>query len=575
MKLITPEVPDYDPFEWEQLPFRERARLVCEAWCLQGYGSPLLVYVAYLLKIAGYIALWFFFCGFTPGMGALADVSAWWASPAAFQKAILLTTLVEGLGVAGSSGPLTGRYIPPFGGALYFLRPGTTKLSLFPNLPLLGGTRRTLVDVLLYASFVGLALAGLVSAEIPREVFLGLVVVVPLMGIADKTLFLAARSEHYWPTVLCFAFMPNWVAGAKAVQLAIWFWAGVSKCNHHFPTVVAVMTSNHPVIQAGWIRRRMYKSFPEDVRPATPTILLTHVGTLFELVAPLFLAFAVGGWPLAVGLAMMVGLHAFIFSNMPMAVPLEWNVMAVYGGFALFYVHPDIPFWSMDSWPVAAVLFCTLVLVPLFGNLFPARFSFLVSMRYYAGNWPYTIWLFRGDSRKKMQQLKMSAPWVHDQLDKLYEPAVTHAILGKVLGFRLMHLQGRALSELLPKTVPRLQDYEYYDGEIICGLVLGWNFGDGHLHNERLLRAVQAQCGFEPGELRCLCVEAQPLGRPTMAYRIYDAATGLLEEGKVDVNAMRQRQPWDAPGEGGDAGAGGDAVDAGDAPGQAAGGARV
>ena len=31
MKLITPEVPDYDPFEWEQLPFRERARLVCEA----------------------------------------------------------------------------------------------------------------------------------------------------------------------------------------------------------------------------------------------------------------------------------------------------------------------------------------------------------------------------------------------------------------------------------------------------------------------------------------------------------------------------------------------------------------
>ncbi|MCB9656575.1 MAG: DUF3556 domain-containing protein [Sandaracinaceae bacterium] len=547
MKLMKPELPPYDPFEWERLPFRERAKLVCESWCMDGYGSPFVVYVAYLLKIAGYIALWFFFCGFTPGLGSTADLARWWADPVAFQKAILLTTMMEGLGMAGSSGPLTGRYLPPFGGFLYFLRPGTTKLALFPALPLLGGTRRTLFDVALYAGFLGLALTGLCSASIPGEVWLGLVVVVPLMGIADKTLFPAARSEHYWPTMLCFAFMPNWVAGAKAVQLAIWFWAGVSKCNAHFPTVVGVMTSNHPVVQAKWIRRRMYKDFPNDVRPAAPTIVLTHIGTLIELVMPMILAFAVGGWPLTLGLTLMVGLHLFIFSNMPMAVPLEWNVMAVYGAFALFYVHPDVSVFHMDSLPVAAVLFTTLVLVPLFGNLFPERFSFLVSMRYYAGNWPYTIWLFKGDSRKKMMQLTMSAPWVHDQLNKLYEPAVTHAILGKVLGFRLMHLQGRALSELLPKTVPNLADYEYYDGEIIAGLVLGWNFGDGHLHNERLLRIVQDTCGFEPGELRCLCVEAQPLGRPTMAYRIYDAATGLLEAGKVDVRAMQARQPWDAP----------------------------
>ena len=30
-------------------------------------------------------------------------------------------------------------------------------------------------------------------------------------------------------------------------------------------------------------------------------------------------------------------------------------------------------------------------------------------------------------------------------------------------------------------------------------------------------RAVQEQCGFEEGELRCIFVEAQPLGRPTLA----------------------------------------------------------
>jgi hypothetical protein len=308
-----------------------------------------------------------------------------------------------------------------------------------------------------------------------------------------------------------------------------------------------VMTSNHPILQPKWLRKRVYADFPNDVRPAGPTTALAHFGTLLEMLVPVVLAFAVGGWPLAIGLAGMCGLHFFIFSNMPMAVPLEWNVMAVYGGFALFYVHPEVSFWEISSIPVALVLFASLVVVPLLGNLFPERFSFLVSMRYYAGNWPYSVWLFRGDSAKKMQALTMPAPWVYAQLEHLYTPHDARSIVSKVLGFRMMHLQGRALSELLPKTVDDLAAYDYYDGEIVCGLVLGWNFGDGHLSNERLLSIVQERCGFDEGELRVLCVEAQPMLKGTMAYRIYDAKRGLMEQGKVDVNAMRERQPWDAP----------------------------
>jgi hypothetical protein len=69
-------------------------------------------------------------------------------------------------------------------------------------------------------------------------------------------------------------------------------------------------------------------------------------------------------------------------------------------------------------------------------------------------------------------------------------------------------------------------------------------FGDGHLHREPLLRAIQAQCGFVAGELRCIFVEGQPFGRATMDYWIHDAATGLMDAGTLDVRAMRQRQPW-------------------------------
>jgi hypothetical protein len=74
--------------------------------------------------------------------------------------------------------------------------------------------------------------------------------------------------------------------------------------------------------------------------------------------------------------------------------------------------------------------------------------------------------------------------------------------------------------------------------------VLGWNFGDGHLHQEQLLAAVQAQCGFEEGELRCVFVESQPLFQGTLGYRIHDAKTGLREEGKLEVRDLLRRQPW-------------------------------
>ena len=47
--------------------------------------------------------------------------------------------------------------------------------------------------------------------------------------------------------------------------------------------------------------------------------------------------------------------------------------------------------------------------------------------------------------------------------------------------------------------------------EVVAASVLGWNYGEGHLCDEHLLRAVQSQCHFEDGELRAIVVESQPL----------------------------------------------------------------
>ena len=110
--------------------------------------------------------------------------------------------------------------MPPIGGALYFLRPGTLKLPLFEGLPVVGGARRTVLDVALYATNAAILVWGLTAPAVGPEHLWPLVVTLPLMGITDRTLFLVHRSEHYLSLVICLLFAEHWIAGSKFVWMA-------------------------------------------------------------------------------------------------------------------------------------------------------------------------------------------------------------------------------------------------------------------------------------------------------------------------------------------------------------------
>ncbi len=545
MKALEPIPPPYDIGEWQKKPFAERTKMVCQAWALQGYGTPSVIYLVYILKIAFYVWMWTFFCSFTAGLGDLGNFGAWYYEPIAFQKAVLWSMVFEGLGLGCGSGPLTGRYKPPIGGALYFLRPGTTKVPLIPGLPVFGGPTRTLLDVVLYAAHMGFLFRALVAPELSTELLIPPLVLLPLLGITDKTLYLASRAEHYYVALVCFLFPYDWIAGSKFVWVAIWMWAATSKLNHHFPAVVAVMQSNSPLTRIGSLRKLFYRSYPNDLRPSRLTHFMAHAGTAVELTFPLVLLLSDGGITTTVTLVVMLLFHTFITSSIPMGVPIEWNVIMVYGAFVLFGHYANVSAFSISSPILITFLAVMLVAVPLLGNLFPSRFSFLSSMRYYAGNWAYSVWLFKGDCSEKLDRhLTKIAPRVPDQLRPLYDEETIAATLSKVLAFRSMHLHGRCLQSLLPKAVDDIDDYEYMDGELIAGIVVGWNFGDGHLHHMQLLRAVQGQCQFEEGELRHIFVESQPMGRATHTWTISDAATGVRETGEIAVKDLLELQPW-------------------------------
>ncbi len=545
MKLLDPKPLPFDFEQWQKQPFAKRCQMLCEAWALQGYGSPPSVFVFYILKMGLYMGFWMFFCSFSTELGSPSEIGSWWAVPEALIKAVLWSILFEGMGLGSGSGPLTGKYFPPVTAVAHFVRPGTIKLPLFPKAPVIGGDKRNIVDVLLYIAHLGFLLRALIAPELTPELLLPNAILLPLLGILDRSIFLSARAEHYYVALLCFLFPEDALAGSKWVWWGVWFWAATSKLNQHFPSVIGVMLSNSAIFQSTWLRRRLYKSYPDDLRPSRLAAMMAHSGTLIEYTFPILLVLGDGGPLTQFALVAMLLFHLFITGNIPMGVPIEWNVIMVYGAFVLFGAHADVSLLTLQSPLLIAALATGLLLVPLIGNFFPQYVSFLLSMRYYAGNWAYSVWLFKKGTEEKLDDhLVKTSKTLMKQLAPFYDPLTAESLVSKVTGFRMMHLHGRALQLLVPRAVENIDDYIWRDGELVAGVALGWNFGDGHLHHELLLEAIQKRCQFEPGDVRCIFVESQPMARPHLDWRIADAAEGQLDSGRIQISELRKLQPY-------------------------------
>lgn len=542
-KLIAPQPLPFDYDEWQQKPFNERVVMLCRAWAIQGYGAPVAVYSFYFLKIAFYISMWFFFCSYSVSLGTYHTFTAWWFQPEAICKAVVWSMLFESIGMGCGSGPLTARYFPPFGAVFHFLRPGTIKMPLFPAV--FKSDKRTILDVFLYIAFIFFIVKALISTTITPLILLPIIIVLPIAALFDKTIFLSARGEHYYIALICFLFPLDAIPATKIVWLAIWFWAATSKLNRHFPSVIGVMISNSAILQIPWLRKKMYINFPDDLRASKLSKFLAHFGTIIEYAFPLMLVFGNGGQITVIALVIMFFFHLYITSSIPMAVPLEWNFIMVYGAFVLFGNYATVSIFSLHSLVLMLVLFIAVFLLPLLGNLFPKYISFLVSMRYYAGNWAYSVWLFKKGTEEKLDHhIIKCTQTVDKQLRLFYDEKTANSLISKVIAFRAMHLHGRILQQVIPKMVDNIDDYIWRDGELVAGVVLGWNFGDGHLHDEQLLRAIQKRCNYESGELRCLFVEAQPIFNTCMHWRMVDAKDGMLQEGNACVKDLEALQPW-------------------------------
>ncbi|MDT5091793.1 MAG: hypothetical protein QOH60_1156 [Mycobacterium sp.] len=569
MGFTTPNLPKVDPEEFLTRPLMERIRVMALKWVDYGYGVPRMIHVLYIAKLVVFYAIGgIAIATVTSGLPAFWHVSQWWNQPIVYQKAILWTVLLELIGLAGSWGPLAGKTKPMTGGYRFWARPNTIRLRPWRWVPLTSGNRRTWFDVVLYLALIAVLVVALVlpgvhsdslSAAVPANtsglvnpaVLIAPIVLLVLIGLRDKTVFLAARGEQYLPALVFFAGLPfvDMIVALKILIFTVWFWAGISKFGLHFTSVIPPMVSNSPTMPIKWIKRMHYRKYPDDLRPSHVASFMAHgPGTVVEIIAPLTLLLSPWPWLTYIAVAIMVSFHLFIISTFPLAVPVEWNALFAYAVIFLFVGYPNWNGYSladMSSPWLTVVVFVALCFFPVLGNLRPDLVSFLPAMRQYAGNWASATWAFAPGAEEKLNRVTRSAGNQVDQMiDFGYDPGEAELFAQQTIAWRAMHSQGRGLFSVLLKNLPDIDRRTVREAEVVCNTLIGFNFGDGHLHDEDLIEAVQDEAQFEPGELIVVWVESQPIQRRVQEYKVIDAALGVIERGTWNVEDTINEQPW-------------------------------
>jgi hypothetical protein len=298
-----------------------------------------------------------------------------------------------------------------------------------------------------------------------------------------------------------------------------------------------------------WLRRKHYRDFPHDLRPSWVAGFMAHVnGSFVEIVAPLVLFFSTAKWLTVVAALLMVGFHTFIISTFPLAVPLEWNVVFIY---AIAFLFLGFPAWDgyyvtdMSSPWLTVAIAVGLMFFPILGNLRPDKVSFLVAMRQYSANWATSLWAFAPGAETKLNRVTRSAGNNVDQLIASgYEPKWAEITMQRTIGFRSLHTHARGTFSVLLSHLPDIDARTVREGEFLSNTLIGFNFGDAHLHGKELIAAVQSEAGFEPGELLVVVAESSPLDSDIQHYELVDAALGVTERGSFKVSDEVKEQPW-------------------------------
>ena len=252
---------------------------------------------------------------------------------------------------------------------------------------------------------------------------------------------------------------------------------------------------------------KLYRDYNNnDLRPSFIAILFSRFGIFLEIGSAIFVIFESTR---IYGLITSFLLHSFIFFNFAPGAVNEWNVSNLVASYSLFYATcgdnmNDINDWynnigSMNLMLKLALFWC-LLCVPFFGNVIsPDKVSFLLSYRYYAGNWEHNFLIVKKSVWNSLILAGIN-PQCHNKIDTMFNDKVKTN-----LGWRLCSsLNGKAIEPILHKLLFKYNlincdsnnnnnEYYYIDVGFIFNQVVGWHFADAQNSKENFLYAIK-QC---------------------------------------------------------------------------------
>ena len=355
MGLLAARTPAFDLAEWRAPPFSQRLEAAARDRAAHGTGLPGAIFASYLLKLIVFAGGALLVVAATSDVGGIGDLGSWWAAPIALQKVVVWALLWEILGLGRGSLPLSFRFRPAIGGALYWLQPETLRLPPWPaRVPFTAGTRRTAVDVSLYVVVLvsGCVLLGSGGGMLPSWPIWVLLVALVALGLRDRTAFRAARPELYGAMLVVFLFPAGNMAFALKIVLVAGWWSAAA-FGRAAPHAMAAAVSGAPWLRSSALAARLWAA---KLRPSRVVASAAHLGTVLLLVLPVVLVVARGGRVTDVAVAIMVALLVLDAATFRAGAALEGSAFLVYATLLLFRHDAGVGGASLNSPLLMAVL---------------------------------------------------------------------------------------------------------------------------------------------------------------------------------------------------------------------------
>jgi len=436
----------------------------------------------------------------------------------------------------------------PFVSWWNFVHTGTLTCPLLPGLP----NVRTLPLVLLYLAYVMLLIRAMLQDDVGGSgsvwpILLCLSVILP----QDLVIFLASRGEHYIYFLVCAMFTSEeFLFGCQMIQVAVWTWAGISKLGPWFKYVNATMPINSLLLRPFPSLLKLLHQGPEDASPSELCCWITRFATVLECSLGAACVFCP-----SIGVPLMAKFHLYIFSMVPFASVMEWNVFCIMSGLYLFWFNTVAIPANLNPL-LSCFLVLVLVVVPALGQLFPRWVPFLIAYRPYAGNWRWSWHIVARKAEGKLKRLRsLDSVYLTENCVGTFPNEDSCHQMEYTIGcsalnfphFRPLVPLVEELEDLNKWAGP--EDYHCLGQEAFYNAIYGWGLGVGYYTKPSHLEALHSICEFEKGE--CYVATFEPMGLldHTAEWSVTDVAdpgTPVIT-GKLPYHELEQFPPTGMP----------------------------